>query len=81
MPVEDIGNATIHFFGLLHSPSSTLQQIKKYKYNDRVAADFSQVDPTLVPSTPRAVFYHGLWVYYQIKNLKQLIDVEKDPLR
>ena len=25
MSVEDIGNATIHVFGLLHSASSTLQ--------------------------------------------------------
>ena len=32
MSVEDIRNATIHFFELKHSASSTLQQIRKQKY-------------------------------------------------
>ena len=32
--VEDIGNGSMRFFELLHAASSTLQQIRKQKYND-----------------------------------------------
>ena len=62
MSVEGIGNTTIRFFELLHSASSTLQQIRKQKYNGMVAADCSKVDPTLLPPSPRAAFYHGLGI-------------------
>ena len=31
MSEDDIGNAGIHFFQLLHSPTCTLQQIRKHK--------------------------------------------------
>ena len=81
MLVEDIGNATIRFFELLHSASSTLQQIRKQKYNDLVAADCSNVDPALLPPSPKGVFHHGLRVYHQIQIWKQLSDAEKDLLR
>ena len=81
MSVEDIRNATIRFFELLHSASSTLQQIRKQKYNDMVAADHSIVDPALLPPSSRAAFYHGLQVYHQIQIWKQLTDVEKTRLR
>ena len=81
MSVEDIRNATIRFFELLHSASSTLQQIRKQKYNDMVAADYSIVDPDLLPPSSRAAFYHGLQVYHQIQIWKQLTDVEKTRLR
>ena len=30
---------------------------------------------------PRAVFYHGLRVYYQFQVWKQLSDVDKDPIK
>ena len=81
MSVEDIRNAIIHFFELKHSASSTLQQIRKQKYNDMVAADFLKVDPALLPPSPSAAFYHGLQVYHRIQIWKQLRDVEKDPMR
>ena len=60
MSVKDIGNATIRFFELLHSTSSTLQQIRKQKCEGMVAADCSKVDPALLLPSPRAAFYHGL---------------------
>ena len=45
MPIEVIGNAVICFFELLSSPSNTLQQIRKQKYNRMVAADRSKIGP------------------------------------
>ena len=79
LSVEGIGNTTIRFFELLHSASSTLQQIRKQKYNGMIAADCSRVDPTLLPPSPRTAFYHGLGIYHQIQIWKQLSDVEKRP--
>ena len=78
MSVEDVGNATIRFFELLHSAPSTLQQIRKQKYNDMVATDRSEIDQALFPRSPRTAFYHGLRVNHQIQIWKQLSDVEKD---
>ena len=81
MSVEDIENTTICFFELLHSASSTLQQIRKQKYNGMVAADHSKVDPALLQPSPMAAFCHGLRVCHQIQIWKQLSDKEKDLLR
>ena len=58
--VENIENATICFFELLHSASSTLKQIRKLKYNGMVVADCSKADPALLPLSPWAAFFYGI---------------------
>ena len=46
-----------------------------------VVSDCSKIDPALLPTSPRALFYHGLRVYHQIAVWKDLNDADKDPLR
>ena len=81
MSEDDIGNAGIRFYPLLHSPTCTLQQIRKHKYDAMVASDRSKIDPAILPPSPRAAFYHGLRVYHQVMVRKELSDVDNDPLR
>ena len=81
MPLEVIGNTATRFYELLNSPSNTLQQIRKQKYNGMVADNRSKIDLALLPPSLRAAFYHGLEVYYQVHVWKQLSDVDTDPLR
>ena len=64
--VSEIGNVTIRFFELLHSPSFTLQKIRKQKYDAKIVSDRPKIDPALLPPSPTAAFYHGLRVYHQI---------------
>ena len=37
-----------------------------------VGTDHAKIDPSLLPSSPRAVYYHGLRTYDQIKVWKAL---------
>ena len=46
-----------------------------------VASDRANIDPALLPPSPRAAYYHGLRVYHQIKVCRELCDVDIDPLR
>ena len=56
---EEVGNACIQPFELLHSPSESLPQIRKTKYEQMIISDRSAIDPSLLPPSPRAAFYHG----------------------
>ena len=78
--VSKIGNAAIRFFESLHSPSFTLQKIRKQKYDPMVVSHCSKIDPAFLPPSPRAAFYHGLRVYHQLAVWKDLSDVDKDAL-
>ena len=80
MDCQDIGSAAVRVFELLNSPTCTLQQIRRQKYDAMVAADRSKIDPALLPPSPRAAFYHGLRVYHQIQVWKALCDTDIEPL-
>ena len=77
---EEIGKTTIRFFELLHSTKSTLQQIRKQKYDILVNTDRTKIDPALLPPSPRAAYYHGLRVYHQVQVWTKLLNSDKDPL-
>ena len=74
-------NASIHFFEELYSPGSSLQQIRKQKYNDMVASNRLSIDPALLPPSPRAAYFHGLRVHHLINVWRKLGDTDIDPLR
>ena len=76
MSPDDIGNAAVRVFELLHSPKSTLQQIRRQKYDAMVATNISKIDPALLPPA----FYHGLRIYHQIQVWKGLRNTNFDPL-
>lgn len=78
---EEIGNAAIRFFEFLHSSSYNLSQIRKQKYEEMVMSDRSKIDPSLLPPSPRAAYYHGLRVYHQVKVWKNFCDTNQEPLR
>ena len=78
--LETIGNASICFFEELYSPGSSLQWIRKIEYHKMVSSDRVSIDPGLLPPSPRAAYYHGLWVYYLMNVWRQLSDDDIDPL-
>eukprot|EP00794_Sanderia_malayensis_P008462 gene8462-9369_t len=77
---QEIGNVCIRFFELLHLSSDSLPQIRKTKYEQMVMSDRSNVDPSLLPPSPRAAFYHGLRVYHQVKVWRELKNSDYMPL-
>jgi 5'-3' exonuclease len=77
---ENIGKATIRIFELLYSPTDTLQQIRRKKYEATISQDRSKIDPAILPPSPRAAFFHGLRVYHQIMVWKQLHNTDINPL-
>lgn len=76
----EIGAATVQFFELLHSSSDSLPAIRKMKYEQMVLSDRANIDPSLLPPTPRAAYYHGLRVYHQMKVWRDLKDSDDMPL-
>ena len=54
----------IHHLIYYHKPEK--------KYDEMVGTDQAKIDPSLLPSSPRAVYYHGLRTYDQIKVWKAL---------
>lgn len=50
-----------------------------------VVSDRSKIDPALLPTLPRAAFYHSLyhglsWVYHEVVVWKDQNEADKDPL-
>ena len=78
---EEIGNACIHFFEKMFSPPDQLPQIRKRRYDEIVRTDHARIDPSLLPLSPRAAYYHGLLVYHQIKVWKGLSDTDLEPIQ
>ena len=60
--VGKIGNATIPFFELLHSPSFTIQKIMNQKYDVKVASDRC----CSASSISQSCIFFGLRFYQQI---------------
>ena len=77
---EEIGNATIRFFELLHSSSDSLSAIRKTKYEQIVLSNRANIDPSMLPPSPRAAYFHGLRVYHQVKVWRELRDTDDMPL-
>ena len=77
---EEIGNATIRFFELLHSPSDSLSTIRKKKNEQIVLSNRANIDPSSLPPSPRAAYYHGLRVYHQLKVWRELRNSDDMPL-
>jgi hypothetical protein len=75
---QDIGAATVRFFKLLHSSSDTLSVIRKTKYEQMVLSDRANIEPSPLPPSPRAAYYHGL--YHQVKVWRELKDSDDMPL-
>ena len=46
---QEIGQSAIRFFETLHSPTCSLKQIRKQKYNRMVLSDRAKIDPDLLP--------------------------------
>ena len=45
------------------------------------SSDRANIDPAVLPPSPRAAFFHGLRVHHQVLVWKDLSQVDKDPLR
>ena len=69
---EKIGHFTINFFELLNSKSDDLATIRKIKYQQMIISDRSKIDPSILPPSPRAAFFHGLRTYHQVKVWRDL---------
>lgn len=77
-----IGNQTITFFEHLHSKSGEpLSVIRKRKYEEMVMANRAKIDPSCLPPSPRAAYFHGLRVYHQLKVWHGLCDTDQEPCR
>ena len=64
---DDIGKASIEFFETLNSPCDKLPQIRRKRYDQMVMSSRSNIDPALLPPSPRAALFHGLRVYHHLK--------------
>ena len=42
--------------------------------------DSAKIDPSLLPPSPRAAYYHGLHMYYKIKVWKAFSDTDLEPV-
>ena len=60
-----IGNACIHLFEKMYSPSDQLPQTRKRRYDEIVGTDRGKIEPSLLTPSPRAASYYGLRVYHQ----------------
>lgn len=79
---DEIGNATIHFFEHVNSsPKEDLHIIRKKKYEAMVMSNRSNLDPSSLPPSPRAAFFHGLRVFHQLKVWKSLSNNDIEPCK
>ena len=70
-------------YSILQVTSLTVRepsQSRKIKYEQMFTSDRSAIDPSLLPPSPRAAFYHGLRVYHQVKVWRDLKDSDYMPL-
>ena len=56
-PLE-IWRATVKFFELLHSSTLNLSQVCEQKYQNLLVSNQSNIQPAMLPPSPRAIFHH-----------------------
>ena len=82
-PCSTIGEASVRIFEILCSPpkssSSSLPKLRKQKYLDMISRDRSSIDPSYLPPSPRAAYFHGLRVYHQVLVWRSLLDNDVNP--
>ena len=44
-------------------------------------ANRAEIDPSCLPPSPRAAYFHGLRVYHQLKVWRGLCDTDQEPCR
>ena len=76
---QDIGNTCVTVFEELMGKNQTLSQIRRQKFASLVASDWSNIDPALLPPTPRAAYFHGLRVYHQVQVWECLSKRDMEP--
>ena len=81
---EIVGNASIEAFQVIYSDSKRnkideLPQLRRQKYDEMVASKRKAIDPSVLPPTPRAAYYHGLRTFHQICVWRKLSQRDLDP--
>ena len=78
---QEVGNASIQIFEKLNfsGNATSLQQIRKNKYESLVISDRARIDPSSLPPSPRAAYFHGLRVYHQMRVWLSLSNHDIDP--
>ena len=61
------GTTAITFFEALQSVGLPLPEFREKKYDNMIADNQSDIDPSVEPTSPTTSAYHGLRVYHQIK--------------
>ena len=78
---QQIGDTTIRLFEIIYSSDDPLASIRKKKYEHMVLSNRAVIDPSILPPSSRAAYYHGLRVYHQMKVWRQLRDSDLMPLK
>lgn len=73
---EEVGNASIQFFKMIHSISEKLSQIMKRKCDKMIRKDCSKIHLSILPPSPTPTYYHRICVYHQMKVWKILCDTD-----
>ena len=81
---EEVGNASIAAFEIMYADSrgtkqQDFSQLRHQKYDEMVASKRKIIDPSMLPPTPRAAYFHGLRTYHQIQIWKNLSDKDLNP--
>ena len=51
------------------------------RHDEMVRTDRAKINPSLLPPSPRASYYHGLRVYHQIIRWKALSDTDLEQIQ
>ena len=83
---ETIGNASIALFEGIYSDNKAkdrinLSKIRHNKYEGMVASSRTSIDPSCLPPTPRAAYFHGLRTYHQMKVWIHLSVRDMEPIK
>ena len=78
---KQIGDTVIRLFEIIHSSDDSLASIREKKYEHMVLSNRAVIDPSMLPPSPRAAYYHGFRVYHQMKVWRQFRDSDVMPLK
>ena len=79
---EKVGDSSVKLFEILFSNKQPVQlkKLRLHRYQEMVSKPKIDIDPSGLPPSPRAAYYHGLRVYHQIMVWKKLSPIDLDPL-